>query len=124
VFCALDNCSNEVTTLVGSGSIDLGQETLDLKLFQKTKNTSPLALQSPIYIRGSFARPEYGIDKGPVAARVICAIALAMVNPLLVLIPLIDPGPGEDSDCRQLIRDAQALPRQQHKQRSGVIPAK
>jgi uncharacterized protein involved in outer membrane biogenesis len=114
----------EVTTLVGSGSIDLGQETLDLKLFQKTKNTSPLALQSPIYIRGSFARPEYGIDKGPVASRVIGAIALAMVNPLLVLIPLIDAGPGEDSDCRQLIRDAQALPRQQQKQRSGVIPAR
>jgi len=38
----------EVTTLVGSGSIDLGQETLDLKLHQKTKNTSPLALRSPI----------------------------------------------------------------------------
>lgn len=110
----------EVTTLVGSGSIDLGQETLDLKLLQKTKNTSPLALRSPIYIRGSFARPEFGIDKGPVAARVIGAIALAMVNPLLVLIPLIDAGPGEDSDCRQLIRDAQALPRKQNKQRSGV----
>ncbi|MBL8413099.1 MAG: AsmA family protein [Propionivibrio sp.] len=114
----------EVTTLIGSGSIDLGQETLDLKLLQKTKNTSPLALRSPIYIRGSFARPDIGIDKGPVAARVFGAIALAMVNPLLVLIPLIDPGPGEDSDCRQLIRDAQALPRQQQKQRSGVIPAR
>lgn len=114
----------EVTTLIGSGSIDLGQETLDLKLHQKTKNTSPLALRSPIYIRGSFARPDIGIDKGPVAARVLGAIALAMVNPLLVLIPLIDPGPGEDSDCRQLIRDAQALPRQQQKQRSGVIPAR
>ena len=114
----------EVTTLVGSGSIDLGQETLDLKLLQKTKNTSPLALQSPIYIRGSFARPEMGIDKGPVAARVFGAIALAMVNPLLVLIPLIDPGPGADSDCRQLIRDTQALPRkQQNVQRSG-IPAR
>lgn len=100
----------EVTTLVGSGNIDLGQETLDLKLHQKTKNTSPLALRSPIYIRGSFAKPDVGIDKGPVAARVFGAIALAIVNPLLVLIPLIDAGPGADSDCRQLIRDAQALP--------------
>jgi hypothetical protein len=34
---------------------------------------------------------------------------------VLALIPLIDAGPGKDSDCRQLIRDARALPHEQGK---------
>ena len=100
----------EVTTIVGTGSIDLGQEKLDLTLNQKTKSTSPVALRSPIYVRGSFARPEVEVDKGRVALRTFGAIALGFVNPLLALIPLIDAGPGSDSDCAQLVRDARALP--------------
>ena len=43
------------------------------------------------------------------------AMALSTVNPLLTLIPLIDPGPGGDSDCRQLIHEARALPHSGHK---------
>jgi AsmA protein len=104
----------EVTTIAGTGSIDLAQEKLDLVLNQKTKNTSPLALRSPLYIRGSFARPEVGADKGRMALRAAGAVALAAVNPLLLLIPLVDPGPGKDSDCRQLVQDARALPRTQN----------
>ena len=99
----------EVTTIVGTGSIDLGQERLDLTLNQKTKYTSPVALRSPIYVRGSFARPEVGVDKGRVAERTLGAIALGIVNPLLALLPLIDAGPGRDSDCAQLVRDARTL---------------
>lgn len=105
----------EVTTIVGTGTIDLGKEKLDLTLNPKTKNTSPVALRSPIYIRGSFANPEVGVDKGRVALRALGAVALGVVNPLLALIPLIDPGPGKDSDCRQLVRDARALPSSEHK---------
>jgi AsmA protein len=101
----------EVTTIIGTGSIDLGNEKLDLTLNQKTKYTSPLALRSPIYVRGSFARPVVEVDKGRVAARALGAIALGLVNPLLTLIPLIDAGPGQDSDCGQLVREARALPR-------------
>ncbi len=100
----------EVTTIVGTGSIDLGQEKLDLTLNQKTKNTSPVALRSPIYVRGNFAKPDVEVDKGRVAARALGAIALGIANPLLALIPLIDAGPGKDSDCGQLVRDARTLP--------------
>jgi AsmA protein len=103
----------EVTTIIGTGSIDLGREALDLTLNPKTKNTSPVALRSPIYIRGSLARPVVEVDKGKVAMRGLGALALGIVNPLLALIPLIDAGPGKDSDCGQLVRDARALPRQE-----------
>lgn len=104
-----------VTTIIGTGSIDLAQEKLDLTLNQKTKNTSPLALRSPIYVRGSFGKPDIGIDKGRVAARALGALALGMVNPLLALMPLIDAGPGKDSDCGQLVREARAMPNPEHK---------
>ena len=69
-----------------------------------------MALRSPIYVRGSFAKPDVEVDKGRVAARALGAIALGIVNPVLALIPLIDAGPGKDSDCGQLVRDARALP--------------
>ena len=101
----------EVTTILGTGSIDLGQEKLDLTLTQKTKNTSPLALSSPIHVRGSFVRPDVGVNKGQVAARAVGAILLGAVNPLLALIPLVDAGPGSDSECRQLIQDARETSR-------------
>lgn len=105
----------EVTTIVGTGSIDLGQERLDLTLNPNTKDTSPVALRSPIYVRGNFARPEVSVDKGRVALRAIGAIALGLASPVLALIPLIDAGPGKDSDCGQLLRDARAVPHEKGK---------
>jgi len=98
-----------ITTIIGTGTIDLGQEQLDLTLNQKTKNTSPLALRSPIHVTGSFARPDIEVDKGHLAARGLGALALGLINPLLALIPLIDAGPGQDSDCGRLVRDARRI---------------
>lgn len=94
----------EVTTLLGSGSIDLAQEKLDLTLTQKTKNTSPLSLRSPIHIGGNFAKPVIQVDQTRMAARALGALALGAINPLLALIPLIDAGPGQDSDCVQWLQ--------------------
>ncbi len=100
-----------ITTIVGTGNINLAQEKLDITLNQKTKNTSPLALRSPITIRGSFAAPDVQVDKGQMVARGVGAVVLGLINPFLALIPLIDPGPGKDSDCAQLVRAARAVPR-------------
>ena len=96
----------EVTTIFGTGTIDLDSERLDLTLNQKTKSTSPLALRSPIYIRGRFAAPVAEVDKGRMAVRALGAVALGIVSPFLLLVPLIDAGPGKDSDCAKLIRGA------------------
>ena len=98
----------EVSTIVGRGHIDLGQEKLDLTLMPKTRNTSPVALRSPIYIRGTFSDPEVSLDKGRVAARGVGAVALALINPLLALLPLVETGPGLESECGRLIQEAQS----------------
>ncbi len=97
-----------VTRINGSGTIDLGKETLDLTLVPDTKITTAVALPSPIYIRGTFANPEPSIDTGRVAARGLGAVALGFINPLLALIPLIETGPGMDSQCGKLIQEAKA----------------
>lgn len=105
----------EITTVIGTGSIDLAQETLDLTLNQKTKVTSPVALRSPIYIRGNFAKPVVQVDTARVASRALGALALGVLNPFLSLMPLIDAGPGRDSDCGQLVREAVATNRAENK---------
>ena len=95
------------TNVGGTGSIDLRNETLALTLHPQPKDKSPVALRGPIRIGGTLANPDVQVDKGRIAARSLGAIALAIVNPLLAIIPLIETGPGLDSDCGQLIRAAQ-----------------
>ncbi len=100
----------EVTTLLGSGNVNLATEELDLAFNQRTKATSPLALRSPIYVRGTFKQPKVTVDKGRIALRAAGAAALGAINPLLILVPLIDAGPGKDSDCGRLMREADVQP--------------
>jgi len=88
-----------ISNVGGSGEIDFGQEKLDLTLLPKSKETSLIALRSPIYVRGNFARPVVEVDKGRIAARSVGALALGIANPLLALAPLVEPAPGADSDC-------------------------
>jgi AsmA protein len=97
-----------VNTLLGSGDIDLAKESFDLTIVPRTKVTSLIALRSPIYIRGSFDKPVIELDTGRVALRGAGALALGLVNPLLALIPLIEAGPGLESECGKLVRQAQS----------------
>lgn len=96
----------DIMRVVGSGTIDLGAERLDLTLNPDTKKTALIGLRSPIYIEGTFANPEPSIDTGNVAAQGLGAVALGLINPLLALIPMIEAGPWMDSNCGQLIARA------------------
>lgn len=95
-----------VTNIGVTGTVDLHEEKLDLILTPKTKQTSVIALRSPIHIHGTFANPQAEVDKGRIAARGLGAVALGIVSPLLALIPLVETGPGKDSDCGRLIQQA------------------
>jgi uncharacterized protein involved in outer membrane biogenesis len=115
----------EVTNISGTGTIDLAQEKLDLTLVPQTKNTSLVALRAPIHVRGSLGNPDVGIDTAKVAARGLGAIALGIVNPFLALVPLVEPGPGKDSDCGRLVTDAKEPPRKIAKRRpAGVLASR
>jgi len=95
----------EVSNVGGSGKVDFAQEKMDLTFVPKSKEASLIALRSPIYVRGSFAKPVVDVDKGRIAARGLGALALGIANPLLALAPLVEAGPGMDSDCGRLISE-------------------
>lgn len=90
-----------VTLVLVDGNVDLGRERLDLRLTAKPKNISPLTVRSPILVQGPFADPNAEPETGPIAARVMGAVALAFVNPLAAIIPFIDPGSSTSSPCGQ-----------------------
>ena len=89
-----------VNTLVGRGQVDLAQERLDLTIVPHTKVVSVVALRSPIYIKGSFAKPVIDVDRGRIAARGVGALVLGLLNPVLALVPLLDSGPGVENGCQ------------------------
>jgi AsmA protein len=101
----LDTAAN---TLVGSGSVNLADETLDLTLTPRTKVSSLVALRSPIHVTGRFDKPVVTVDSGRLAARGAGALLLGLVNPLLALIPLFETGPGTESECARLVSEARA----------------
>jgi AsmA protein len=83
---------------------------LDLRLVPRTKVSSIVALRGPVYIKGSFANPLVTLDGTRIATRGAGAVLLGLLNPLLALIPLFEAGPGVDSQCGKLVREAQARP--------------
>ena len=101
-----------VNTVVGSGHIDLGRETLDLTFTPQAKAASVMSLRSPIHLRGTLREPLASLDRGHMAARGGGALLLGLLNPLLTLVPLFDAGSGAESPCAGLVRQARsALPK-------------
>ena len=99
----------EQTQILGTGWVDLAHEQLDLTVAPKPKEPGVLSFRTPVRVQGSFKQPQFQVVKGPLVARTGAAIALAAVNPLAGLLPLIETGPGETTDCtkvRQRVHDA------------------
>ena len=96
-----------ITTIIGNGEINMTQESLHMDLNPHTKIMSPIALRTPIYIRGTFAEPDITVNKTDLALQGAGAIALGAINPFLAIIPLVETGPGKQSECGRLIDEAQ-----------------
>jgi uncharacterized protein involved in outer membrane biogenesis len=92
------------TLVTGSGTIDFKSEGLKLVTRAEPKDFSPFVLRSPIDITGTFKDPKVMPQIGPLAARGAAGLLLGIVNPLLAVIPFIETGPGEDTDCGQLMK--------------------
>lgn len=91
----------------GSGTIDLGSETMNLRIDGETKEARLVRLWSPITVRGPLTRPQVGVDGGSVAGQVGLGVALgALISPLAALLPFVDPGLAEDANCGALVSSA------------------
>lgn len=83
------------SVILVDGSLSLATETMDLRAVVSPKDFSPLALRTPLHLRGSFAQPTFSFEKRPVALKLAGSFLLALVNPLAALLPLIDPGSAD-----------------------------
>ncbi len=101
------------TVIVGSGSINLADETLSLTLRPETKTPGILSGRFPIRIEGTFSKPKLQADRSALVVRGGAALAFGLVNPLAALIPLVDTGTGEDANCPALIARVQQRERRE-----------
>ena len=91
----------------GAGTIDLGAETLNLRIDGETKEARLVRLWSPIVVQGPLTGPNVGVDAASVAGQVGLGAALgALLSPLAALLPFVDPGLAEDANCGALISSA------------------
>lgn len=87
------------TLIVGEGSINLKDESLDLLLRPRPKDRSILSFRSPLRIGGTFKDPSFRPDLKALGARGALALALGSIAPPAALLATIETGPGKDSDC-------------------------
>jgi hypothetical protein len=58
----------DVVRIAGRGRVDLGRERLDLAIQGRPETGSVARLRTPIVMQGTFAKPEFGVDAGRLAA--------------------------------------------------------
>jgi hypothetical protein len=70
-----------------------------------------LSLRSPLYVEGTFKKPDVGVNKTAIALRAGAAVALGTVAaPLAGLLALTHTGPEQDSPCASLVAEARKAP--------------
>jgi len=94
--------------ILGSGTADLTNETLDLALSTQATHFSIFSLSTPINIHGTLKHPSVLPAAGPLAARAVPAIALGVLFPPLALIPTIRLGLGDKNACVDTLQSLHA----------------
>ncbi|HEY8101940.1 MAG TPA: AsmA family protein [Burkholderiaceae bacterium] len=93
------------------GDINLANETFDLTIRPKSKGVRIVSLRSPIYLKGTFKKPEVGINKALVGLKAGAAVTLgAVATPLAALLALTQPEATKDSPCGMLLAEVQRKP--------------
>ncbi len=111
----------EQTRVDGTGTFSLKEEEFDLVVAPRPKKPGILSLRTPVRLYGSFRHPEFDLDKGKLALRAGGALALALVNPAALLIPLIETGGGKETNCASVLGPVQGA-QQQAESSSANLP--
>ena len=102
---------SEDAVVNATGYVDLATEKLDVDVRPKTKGARILSLRTPLYARGTFKDPKVGPHAGPLALKAGAAVALAAINPLAALLPLINVDKAPDTNCGAEISAAKEPPK-------------
>ncbi|MFN6981143.1 MAG: AsmA family protein [Brevundimonas sp.] len=97
----------DVVLAQGTGTIDLGAETLNLRVDGESKRPRLLRVWAPITVKGALTAPQVGVDVRALAGQGGFAGLLgAVVAPVTALFAFVDPGLAEDANCGRLIAGA------------------
>ena len=88
-----------------NGSINFKNEAMDLQIKPQTKGLRIFSLRSPLYVKGTLANPDVGVEAGTLIAKGAAAVVLgAVAAPAAALIPLIAPSHEKgDNRCEVLL---------------------
>ena len=90
------------SNITGTGTVDFREEKLDIMLEPRPKKAGILSLRGPVRIYGTFREVNFGVS-GQTVGRGLSAVALGLLNPLLAMLPLIETGPGQNTDCQAVL---------------------
>lgn len=94
-----------------TGAIDFAEERLALDVKPESHDLRLVSLRTPLYVNGTFADPEIGLEKGPLLARAGLAAAIVAIAPAAAaLLPLTVPGSDKETDCGELLQEARRKP--------------
>jgi len=110
----------EQTRIDGAGTVDLKNERFAFQFNPKPKRPGILSLRTPLNVSGTFRNADYGLDKKRLVLRAGGALALAAVSPVAILLPLLEPGPGKDTDCAQVLAPLQGAQIEAHSAKAAL----
>ncbi len=107
-------------SISGQGSVNLGDETLDLTLTPRPKEVRLLDLAVPVSVKGPIADPSIAPTTAGTAKKVVTTLG-ALVNPLVLLVPVIEGVSAEKNPCLEALeRAANGKPAQQPQEGGAV----
>jgi hypothetical protein len=93
------------------GTINFATERLDLTIRPQSKGVRIISLRAPLYVQGTFKKPDVSVDKGTLALKAGAAAVLGTVAaPFAALLALVNPGQAEQSPCAALLAQAEKKP--------------
>ena len=91
------------------GTANFSNEQLNLKINPESKGVRVFSLRSPLYVRGPFAKPDAGVETGPLLLRGAGMVLLgAVMGPAAGLLALVAPSGGEPNQCAPLLEQMKA----------------
>ena len=95
------------STVTGSGTVDLGEETLNLTLLAHPKDASVLTASTPVAIKGTFRDPKIDVVSEELEEKGLAALALGVVLPVIgAILPFIETGEAKGVNCAALMNEA------------------
>ena len=90
------------------GTANFASERLDLKITPESKGFRVFSLRSPLYVRGTFAHPDAGVEAVPLLLRGAGMVALGVIaGPAAGLLALVAPSGDVPNQCAPLLQQMQ-----------------